>query len=154
MAPKAAQLTVSLRLRDPFVVVSPSWIQLYVADATAIDEVASRRKDFLKPEELYSKSLPFGSSRASLTMSETLEAFGPNVDTVGTSSIISVGASEHDRPRLRAPRGSDTGSLQHRLSTKKIVVWYGRRPWGKLVTCSHLGLYMKAKSSRVLARIC
>ena len=40
---------------DAFIVVNPGWTQIIVADATAIDEIATRRKDFTKPEAFYSK---------------------------------------------------------------------------------------------------
>ena len=51
---------------DAFVVVNPRWISLIVADATAIDEIMSRRKDFTKPDMYY----------------KSMEVFGPNVDSV------------------------------------------------------------------------
>ncbi|KAL9632197.1 MAG: hypothetical protein Q9164_005470 [Protoblastenia rupestris] len=54
------------RYGDAFIVVNPGWTQIIVADATAIDEIATRRKDFTKPEAFY----------------RSLECFGPNVDTV------------------------------------------------------------------------
>ena len=54
------------RYGDAFVVVNPRWISLWVSDATAIDEVMSRRKEFTKPTMFYG----------------SMEVFGPNVDTV------------------------------------------------------------------------
>ena len=51
---------------DAFLVVSPGMVELFLADAAAAHAVTSRRRDFIKPVELY----------------KPLECFGPNVDTV------------------------------------------------------------------------
>lgn len=54
------------RYGDAFVIVNPKWTSLCVSDATAIDEIMTRRKDFTKPAMFYGP----------------MELFGPNVDTV------------------------------------------------------------------------
>ena len=51
---------------DVFVIVNPGKNVVTVADASAVDEITSRRKDFQKAAEMY----------------KALEIFGPNVDTV------------------------------------------------------------------------
>ncbi|KAL9098342.1 MAG: hypothetical protein Q9163_005984 [Psora crenata] len=50
---------------DAFILVNPRRFQIIVADATAIDDILTRRKDFTKPEILY----------------KALDCFGPNVDS-------------------------------------------------------------------------
>lgn len=54
------------RLGPAFIVVTPSEVMIVIADSDAAHDMLSRRKDFVKPRELY---LPF-------------EIFGPNVDTL------------------------------------------------------------------------
>jgi cytochrome P450 len=54
------------RLGDAFVIVGPAESQVIVANAEAVEDIASRRKDFQKSEAMY----------------KPLEAFGPNLDTV------------------------------------------------------------------------
>ena len=39
---------------DVISIVSPAWIQLYVADAGAVESISARRKDFPQPEVIYS----------------------------------------------------------------------------------------------------
>ena len=55
------------KLGDAFIIVNAAFIELYIAEGEAIDNVVSRRKDFPKPVEMLYKPL---------------EVFGPNVDTV------------------------------------------------------------------------
>ena len=43
------------RYGEVFCVVNPKYMEVVVGDAAAIDEIASRRKDFTKPEEFYSR---------------------------------------------------------------------------------------------------
>lgn len=54
------------RLGDAFVIVGPATNQVIVANAEAVEDIASRRKDFQKSEAMY----------------KPLEVFGPNLDTV------------------------------------------------------------------------
>lgn len=61
-----AGYAVHQKYGDAFLVVSPGMVELFLADAAAIDAVTSRRRDFLKPIKMY----------------KPLECFGSNVDTV------------------------------------------------------------------------
>lgn len=49
-----------------FTVITPKELVVHIADASAADDILSRRKDFIKPRAMY----------------EPLELFGPNVDTL------------------------------------------------------------------------
>lgn len=58
-----SRYTLHLRYGPVFYILSPGATQLIVADAAAVDEIQSRRKDFLKSEAIY----------------KPLEILGPNV---------------------------------------------------------------------------
>jgi cytochrome P450 len=64
--PFADKYSLHDRLGDAFVIVGPAENQVIVANAEAVEEIASQRKDFQKSEAMY----------------KIMEVFGPNVNTV------------------------------------------------------------------------
>ena len=64
--PFADKYSLHDRLGDAFVIVGPAENYVIVANAEAVEEILSRRKDFQKSEAMY----------------KPMEVFGPNVDTV------------------------------------------------------------------------
>ena len=64
--PFAAKHAIHDRLGDAFTIVNPGENHVVVADADAVEEILTRRKDFQKSEAMY----------------KALEVFGPNLDTV------------------------------------------------------------------------
>jgi cytochrome P450 len=64
--PSADKYSLHDRVGDAFVIVGPAENHVFVANAEAVEGIASRRKEFQKSEAMY----------------KPLEVFGPNVDTV------------------------------------------------------------------------
>ena len=52
------------RLGSTISVIDPKWLRIFITDASAIDDVMNRRKEFTKPAVFYRRNLIYPHSRA------------------------------------------------------------------------------------------